>query len=239
MNTSSLYLVCSFILSIFFVFEAYAYFIRIIPILIDKSFGDVTEFNSKLNRRKAVLRSWFFVLFSVACGGTLYMMKHNENKYLILFFFVAGIVLMFLLYHFPRKIEKNTYYRNLENSVPFVKVFDDLKPSKFNVDEIKIRFDNAKKQNYFSCEFYQFEDLLKLNTPKEKIVWRPVSQKKMKDRQLLLSFLNNLFQNQFVKIDRKEVCLVVNKYFDFNEEGHNIKENPLKPDNIYDWMKKI
>lgn len=237
MNTPSLSLIYSFVLSLFFVFESYAYFSRIIPILIDRSFGDVTEFNSKLNRRKAVLRSWFFGSFSVACGYALYMIKHNENKYLILFYFVAGIVLMFLLHYFPKKIEKNTYYKNLENSTPIAK--GDLKPSEFNIEEIKIRFDNALKQNYFNCEFYQFEDLLKLNTPRKKIIWRPVSRKKMKDRQLLLTFLNDLFQNQFVKIERNEVCLIVNKYFDFNEEGHHIKENPLKPDNIYDWMKKI
>ncbi len=38
----------------------------------------------------------------------------------------------------------------------------------------------------------------------------------MKDRQLLLTFLNNLFQKQLIKIDRKEVCQMVNKYFEGN-----------------------
>lgn len=145
MNTSSLSLIFSLLLSLFFVFEAYIYFTRIIPILIDRSFGDVTEFNSKLNRRKAVLRSWFFVLSSVACSWTLYMVKHNENKYLILFFFVLGIVLMFLFNYIPKNIEKNTYYQNLENSVPIDKAPDELKPSTITRDEKINEVDCSKK----------------------------------------------------------------------------------------------
>ena len=144
MNIYSLSLICSFVLSLFFIFEAYAYFTRIIPILIDRSFGDVTEFNSKLNRRKAVLRSWFFVLFSIACVYALYMIKHNENKYLILFFFATGIVLMLLFYFFPRKIEKNTYYQSLENSVPIGKTPDELISSTITRDEKINEVDRSK-----------------------------------------------------------------------------------------------
>lgn len=61
----------------------------------------------------------------------------------------------------------------------------------------------------------------------------------MKQRQLLLTFLNNIFQNQIKTIDTKEVCQLVNKYFEFNEVGHSIKENPLLPDNYRDWLTNI
>jgi hypothetical protein len=239
MNTPSLANVCLLVLCIFLVFESYLFFIRITPILIDKSFGDETENNSKLNRKKAVLSSWFFGLFLVSFGYSYWMIKSSENIYLILFGFIAGLVLMFLFHYFPKKVANNNYFKNIENTTPFVKVLDELKPSSLDADEIKKQFDYALSHSYFVCEFSQFEDLLKLNNPKEKIIWKPISdRKKMKDRQLLLTFLNNLFQKQLIKIDRKEVCQMVNKYFEFNENGH-LLENPLNRDNIGDWLKKI
>jgi hypothetical protein len=240
MNTPSFATICLLVLYVFLVFESYLFFITIIPILVDKSFGSETDNTSKLNKKKAVMRSWFFGLFLVAFGYSFWMIKSNENKYLILYGFIAGLVLMFLFHYFPKKISNNNYFKSIENTTPFVKILDELKPSLLNADEIKKQFDSALSRNYFVCEFSQFEDLLKLNNPKKKIIWKPIShRKKMKDRQLLLTFLNNLFQKQLIKIDRKEVCQMVNKYFEFNEDGHHIKENPLKPDNISDWIKKV
>ncbi|NDP21379.1 MAG: hypothetical protein GZ091_09910 [Paludibacter sp.] len=229
MNTPSLSLFYSVVLSFLFVFESYAYFSSIIPILIDRSFGDETEFNSKLNRRKAVLRSWFFGSFSIACGYALFMIKHNENKYLILFYFVIGIVLMFLLHYLPKKIENNVYYKDFDDSTPIVKVLDDLKKSKFNEDEIRSLFDNALKYNYFNCEFYQFERLIKLEGNHKKINWLPVGRKKIPNKKLLLSFLNEIFGNQFIKIDKKVVCSFINNNFD-------LKDYPMNPDNVGKWV---
>lgn len=208
----------------FFVFEAYAYFVRIIPILIDRSFGDVTEFNSKLNRRKAVLRSWFFVLFSVACGYALYMIKQNENKYLILFFFATGIVLMFLFCFFPRKIEKNTYYQSLENSVPIDKTPDELKLSTITRDE-KINEVDRSKNNF--NDRHQIKELRSIRN--RSILPLSISDDEIKQKYNELKTIYNLFCDQkdfgrmlkgenvkkkilFLDSDNKEPELTINEY---------------------------
>jgi hypothetical protein len=201
MNIYSLSLICSFVISMFFVFEAYAYFVRIIPILIDRSFGDITEFNSKLNRRKAVLRSWFFVLFSVACGYALYMIKQNENKYLILFFFATGIVLMFLFCFFPRKIEKNTYYQSLENSVPIDKTPDELKSSTITRGEKINEVDHSK--NSFN-DRHQIKELISIR--KRSILPLSISDDEIKQKYKELKTIYNLFcdQKDFSRMLKRE-----------------------------------
>ena len=204
MYTPNLTYFCLFILSSFFVLEFYHYFIRIVPILIDKSFGEETENNSKLNRKKAVMRTWFIGLFIIAYGYSLLTIKSTENKYLILFYFIAGFILMFLFRYFPKKIEKNSMYfkdivKKIENLTSIGKVKHELKPSTLNADEIKKQFVYALEQKYFAPEttFSQFEDLLNLRKPTQKIIWKPIAPKnKLKNKQLLLTFLDiNLFQN--------------------------------------------
>ncbi|MEB3801739.1 hypothetical protein INQ45_11940 [Flavobacterium columnare] len=236
MSTSILTIICSLALFLFLLFEVYVFFSQIIPILVDKSFGDKSEINSKLNNKKAVMKTYFFVFFVISFMIAIYMIKSSDNLVLISLGFVVGCVLMFLFHYFPKKVENNNYFRNIENAIPFVKVLNELKPSSLQADEIKNQFDYALKQNYFVCEFSQFEDLLKLNNPEGKIIWKPISHTKFKDRQLLLTFLNVLFQKQLIKIDRKEVCQFINKYFEFNESGHHKKENPLVPDNVGKWI---
>lgn len=246
MYTPNLTYICLFILSSFFVFEFYHYCFRIVPILIDKSYGDETENTSKLNRKKAVLRTWFIGFFLSAFGYSLLTIKSTENKYLILFYFIAGFILMFLFHYIPRKIENNSMYfkdivKNIENLTSIGKVKHELKPSTLNADERKEQFKSALEKKYFAPEttFSQFEDLLNLQKPTEKIIWKPLFSKKKKNRRLLQEFLNNnLFQDQLILnnlLTTKEMCEFVNTYFDFNEEVHKEFENPLNTDNVRDW----
>ncbi len=243
MNTPNLTLICLSILSSFFVFEFYHYFIRIVPILIDKSFGEETENNSKLNRKKAVMRTWFIGLFIIAFVYSLLTIKSTENKYLILFFFIAGFILMLLFHYIPRKIENNSMYfkdivKNIENLTSIGKVKHELKPSMLDADERIKQFDYAKAQPYFADEttFSQFEDLLDLRKPTQKIIWKPIALNTLKNKQLLLTFLDiNLFQKQLKRMSYKQVCKFVNDYFEFNENSHNKIENPLTTSVVSKW----
>lgn len=234
-------------LFLFYNLALYLFTSNIIPILIDKSFGDKKDINSKSNTRKAIMKTWFFLLFLFSYLFSISNIKsYNQEDdfvayaiYINSFFFVLGIILMLLFHLFPIKLAKKEYYQNIETKEPYEKKLNDLNASTVKEEDLILNeFNVALKKNYFVCELSQFIDLLRLNEPTEKIVWNPVIHTKLKDRQLFLTFLNKLFQNQMVKISRKEVCLFVNKYFEFNEIGHK-KENPLNPDNIYDWIKKI
>lgn len=116
-----------------------------------------------------------------------------------------------------------------------------LKPSTLNADEIKKQWELVKEKNYFAdgTTLSQFEDLLNLRKPTQKIIWKPLFQKRIKNRRLLQEFLNNnLFQDQLILnnlLTTKEMCEFVNTYFELNEEVHKEFENPLNTDNVRDW----
>jgi hypothetical protein len=238
------------ILTLFFIYEAVIYFntSKVVFIMIDKSFGDKTEIYSKSNNRIAVVKTWYFAFFVISYIFSItnikpynkeYFFFANEDYYINGFFFITGIILMLLFHLFPKKAIKSDYYKDLKILSPYEKILDELQASSIKGDDlISKEFHFALSKNYFFCEISQFKDLLELNEPSEKIVWKPVMHTKLKDRQLLLTFLNKIFQNQMVTIPRKEVCQFVNKYFEFNESGHFKDENPLVPDNIGTWMRK-
>ncbi|RKS93826.1 hypothetical protein BC952_1676 [Flavobacterium limicola] len=242
-------LIYKIVLSMFLLYETVIYLntSKITDVIIEKSFGDKTEINSKSINRIAVMKTWYFAFFvisyifsitSIKSYNKEYFFFANADYYINSFFFITGIILMLLLRLLPNKAIKNDYYKDLNIIPTYEKILNELQASSIKDDNlISKEFDFALKSNYFEIELSQFKDLLQLKEPTQKIIWKPVVKTKKKDRQMLLTFLNRLFQNQLIKIERKEVCLFVNKYFDFNEFDHDIKENPLKPDNIGAWMK--
>lgn len=237
------------VLTLFFLYGTLKYLktSKVISILIDKSFGDITELTSKSNCRKAVMKTWFFALFGISYWATVYTFRsYNREDYSYLsegtingIIYIIGVLFMLSFYFYPLKLAKSEYYKFQRSKSPEDVILLKLQPS-FMVEENEIlkEFKLASDLNYFICEISQFKDLLQLNEPIEKIVWKPIMHTKLKDRQLLLTFLNKIFQNQMVTIPRKEVCQFINKYFEFNEISHLKEENPLKPDNIATWMKK-
>ena len=237
------------VLTLFFLYGSLKYLktSKVIFIIIDKSLGEITELTSKSNCRKAVMKTWFYALFAFFYYMTLIAFRsYNIQDYpylnemtLKVIIYITGLLFMLTFYFYPLKLANSDYYNFKSSKSLNASIFDELKQS-IMVDENEIlkEFQLATDSNYFICEISRFKDLLELNEPLEKIVWKPVVHTKLKDRQLLLSFLNKIFQNQMVTVQRKEVCQFVNKYFEFNEIGHLKNENPLKPDNIATWMKK-
>jgi hypothetical protein len=226
-----------------------AYQFKSIPY--DYLINETINWDGKLNPYKIIIYLFFIpiFLFPVYLYKTSVMSTINKDgqhqiltslreqiPLLVIAIFVVIASYWFL--EFKIKSETKSFIKNLEKPTSFVKVFNQLKPSLLNADEIKKQFDYALKQNYFVCEFSQFENLLKLNEPIEKIIWKPISgRKKMKQRQLLLTFLNDIFSKKIQTLETKEACQFVNKYFEFNEVGHQINENPYQSDNFRDWLK--
>ena len=237
------------VLTLFFLYGTLKYLktSKVISILIDKSFGDITPLTSKSNYRKAVMKTWFFAFFGISYWVTVYTFRsYNSDDYSYLsegtinvIIGIIGLLFMLSFYFYPLKLAKREYYKFQSSKSPEDVILVKLQPS-FLVEENQVlkEFKLACDLNYFICELSRFKDLLQLNEPIEKIVWKPIIHTKLKDRQLLLTFLNKIFQNQMVTIPRKEVCQFVNKYFEFNESGHFKNENPLVPDNISTWMRK-
>ncbi len=237
MSIFNLIFLFKLLLSLFFLIETYFFSTQILPIVLDKSFGDTnTVINSKINRKKVVAKSWFFLLFVISFFYGIYTIKSSENKYVNIFGFITGLILMLLFYYIPKRVVKNKYFEVFEN-ITYEKVLNELKPSSLTASEIKEKFDFAIKNNYFDCELIDFENILNLGDPKIRIVWKPlIIRSQYKNRRLLLTFLNDLFQNQFNKRDNKNIIVqTVNRYFDFNEPNHK-KENELSPNNYQKWF---
>ena len=237
---------------IIFTFSLYAigriiYQLRSIPA--DYLIDEKVNWNAKLNPYKVKIYFFFififlFPLYLYKISVTPAINKVGEHQLLttineqVYFLLIATIIisLSYWLLEFKIKSETKSYIHSPKKETQFAKVLYELKPSLLNDDEIKKQFDYALKQNYFDCELLQFENLLKLNEPIEKIIWKPITHVKYKDRQLLLSFLHNLFQKQLNKKDRKGICEFINKYFELNEIGHNKQENPFTTNNIEKWI---
>lgn len=104
--------------------------------------------------------------------------------------------------------------------------------------EIESIYIEAVKKNYFDCELSIFKSLLLQLEPRSKIVWKPTACNKRKNRQALLSFLDDLFPKQFGKMNNDVVALIINRYFEFNEVSHPFDEKQLYPKLISDWLKR-
>jgi hypothetical protein len=68
-------------------------------------------------------------------------------------------------------------------------------------------------------------------------VWKAKADNGRKNRQALLTYLDDLFHKQLRKKERKEIISMVTKYFEFNEEGHHFDEKKLSTKIIGQWMK--
>lgn len=198
-----------------------------------------TSWSTKFNPHKIKIYLFLFSVFLLPFFFHKSFMKTTGSWDSFSFLIVITQIISVAHYLLELKIKSKTknYVQNMSETNQFVQVFNELKPSSLGTKEIKKKFDYALTNNYFDCNFQVFEDFLNLKNPVEKIIWKPISgRKKMKHRKLLLNFVDDLFQNKLITIERKEVCQLVNKYFEFNELGHKINENPLSTDNVNKWI---
>lgn len=220
-------------------------YFQILPVGVNYVVDEKVYWNAKINPYKIKV---YFGLFAVLTFFSflsqedviINLLRYNFAELYRNFIGLLGIISTLFFIETKVKSKTKSYTKNLKDEIISIEVFKELKPSTLNADDIKKQFDFALNENYFDCEFSQFENLLKLNSPVEKIIWKPISdRKKMKKRQLLLTYLNELFQKQLIKVDRKDICKLVNIYFEFNETNHKTIENPLTPDNVGDWITKV
>jgi hypothetical protein len=103
--------------------------------------------------------------------------------------------------------------------------------------EIEDNYQYALVENFFDCELSVFKTFLCQEEPIKKIVWKAKADNGRKNRQALLTYLDDLFHKQLRKKERKEIISMVTKYFEFNEEGHHFDEKKLSTKIIGQWMK--
>lgn len=103
--------------------------------------------------------------------------------------------------------------------------------------KIEEMYHNAIELNYFDCKLSVFSAFLHQEEPVEKIVWKAKADNGRKNRQTLLTYLDDLFPKQLRKKSRKEIISIVTKYFEFNEDGHLFDEKDLSGKIIGEWMK--
>ena len=238
MSTNQLILVLWLMILVFSLYAIGRIFYQFRTIPMDYLIDEKFNFDSKLNPYKIKIYCCFTIVFGLPFFFHKIFIEITSLLDSIIWFLIALIYvsISYCLLEFKIKSETKIYIQNPNIEHSFVKVDNQLKPSLLTADEIKKQFDYALEQNYFNCEISQFENLLELNEPVEKIIWKPISRAKYKDRQLLLSFLHNLFQEQLNKKSRKGICEFVNKYFELNEIGHNKQENPFRSYNIEKWI---
>lgn len=203
----------------------------------------------------------FYLLYSAIFeANTFWAQTILFIEVLVIALFIYFIISWFITGKYKMAVQKNPFINediNLPNQLVEISktsskvvlstehlennYYGKLKPSTLNADEIKKQWELVKEKNYFAdgTTFSQFEDLLNLRKPTQKIIWKPLFQKRIKNRRLLQEFLNNnLFQDQLILnnlLTTKEMCEFVNTYFELNEEVHKEFENPLNTDNVRDW----
>ncbi len=224
------------------VFSLYAigrilYQFRTIPA--DYLIDEKVNWNAKLNPYKVKIYKYFLPIFIFPYYLYYLAISTNNNFDIVFLLSIATIIvsLSYYLLEFKIKSETKSYTQNPNVEPSFVKIFNQLKPSLLHVDEIKKQFDYALEQNYFNCELSQFENLLKLNEPIEKIIWLSKNKNKTSNRRLLLTFVNTSYEGQLDLKADPEVCTFINKYFEFHSSNILKKENPLEPDNVSKWRK--
>ena len=95
-----------------------------------------------------------------------------------------------------------------------------LEPVNLKDDKLIKMYNYAKSEEFFDIEFEVFKKILNFESIVEPILWKKINEKgKNKDRQLLLSFLNDCLENQIYlsAIKDQDKCDFVNKYFKFDE----------------------
>lgn len=116
-----------------------------------------------------------------------------------------------------------------------------LEPVNLKDDKLIEMYNYAKSEEFFDIEFEVLKKVLNLESIVEPIVWKKINEKsKNKDRQLLLSFLNDCLENQIYlsAIKDQDKCDFVNKYFKFDEFKDG-KELIIKTYTVSDFKKNI
>lgn len=111
---------------------------------------------------------------------------------------------------------------NIEN-----KTYKELKISSLNPKEIlKV----VTEKNYIKTNILQITDFMNLKEPKCKMIFLKKAKSKLTSKRELLAIANIIFQKQLENMNRKEVCQLLNDYFEFNDV------KPLKYGDVESWL---
>ena len=174
------------------VFSLYAigrilYQFRTIPAndLIDEK----VNWNAKLNPYKVKIYKYYFLPIFIFPYYLYYLsITTNNNLDIVFLLSIATIIVSLSYWLLEFKIKSQTKGFILE-----------LEPTKLKEKEIIQKYEFAIENEYFKCELDDFKKTLKFGNIDNKILWeKPNDKGKNKDRQLLLSFLNDCLNNQIL-----------------------------------------
>ena len=104
------------LLSLFFLIKTYFFSTQIVHIVVDKSFGDINNvFNYKINHKKVVAKSWYFLFFVISFFYGIYTITSSKDEYVNISGLIAVLFLMISFHYIPKKIIKNNYYKKYES----------------------------------------------------------------------------------------------------------------------------
>jgi hypothetical protein len=202
------------------------------PIIKDYYYEEKIVWNSKMNPYKISIYSIVILIFLGPLLYNKYGVDIKNVTIVDLSFIIPIQVFIFIgIYIFLiDKIKSNSKGYEVK-----------LEPVNLKDDKLIEMYNYAKGEEFFDIEFEVFKKILNLETIGEPILWKKNNKKnKNKDRQLLLSFLNDCLENQIYlsAIKDQDKCDFVNKYFKFDEFKDG-KELILKTYTISDFKINI
>lgn len=213
-----------------YVFIKIAY--QFIPIIKDYYYEEKIVWNSKMNPYKVVIYSLAILIFLCALFYNKTEVDISTVTFLDLCYVISVevVVLIGIYIGLNDKIKSNTIGYEAK-----------LEPVKLKDNKLIEMYCYAKNEEFFDIEFEVFKKALNIESIDEPILWKKINERsKNKDRQLLLSFLNDCLENQIYlsAIKDQDKCNFVNKYFKFDEFKDG-KELILKIYTISDFRKNI
>lgn len=206
-------------------------YFQISPVVVDYLVDEKVEWNSKINPYKIRID---FLLF-VALTFFTYLAQYKLTTNLLIYNFselpqnfIGLLGVICTLYFIIIKVKSESKYYSAKTTK--------LKPTTLSPDKIKDKFDLAINQKHLVCEFSQFENLTQLKKPNSKIEWLAENKNKTKNRKLLLTFLNEIFDDQFHKKSDKDIVDFINEYLIINSNPNLLKkEQAFSNDNVSKW----
>lgn len=178
------------------------------------------KFDAKFNPKKIKIYKYFFLvflspmlLFRLSVSYNIYKVgKHHILTSLqeqIALLILTGVIVgcTYWLLEFKIKSQSKGFILELE-------------PTRLKEKEILKKYEFAVENEYFKCELDDFKKILYFGNIDNQVLWdKPNDKGKNKDRQLLLSFLNDCLNNQilYYNVTDNVKCNFINKYFKFDE----------------------
>lgn len=208
---STVFYIYKHIIIIFSIYVFTKIALQFAPIISKYFKEEKNVWNSKMNPYKISIYSIVILIFLLVLFYNKDYVDINNVTFLDLTYIipVQVVILTGVNYFLNDKIKSNTkgYEAKLE-------------PVNLKDDKLIEMYNYAKSEGFFDVEFEVFKKMLKFERIEEHILWKKINEKsKNKDRQLLLSFLNDCLGNQIYlsAIKNQDKCDFVNSYFKFDE----------------------